>query len=191
MAARTFLFISLFLLMAAGAPAGAETGKGFICDQSYALCTSAPCIPDPSDPEKKAICSCEAVDGKSFGSKSCEDRKPSTSGDGVTKITSSYSLAQAPTKPVLVCPSGNPWTDCLDSPCVQDPMDPLHAICTCDIVRSQVFVTYGGDCNTKTCSTAYWSGATVEMIDAGTAALMKDLGIEKSPVDYCPGMDPK
>jgi hypothetical protein len=173
------------------AESGKEDAKGIVCEQGYALCTSAPCIPDPRDPDKKAICSCESTEGKSFGMKECSQRKPSTDANGVTMVTSSYSFAQAPTNPILVCPAGQPWTNCLDSPCIVDPMDPLHAICTCDIVRTDAFVTYGGACNTLTCDTAYWSGATFSMIDSGTSVLLKEMGIEKSPLTYCPGMEPK
>lgn len=185
------LLITLLFLATVVSAAVAEAPKGFVCDQGYALCTSAPCIPDPSDPDKRAICSCEATEGKSFGAKDCPQRKPSTDSNGVTKLTSSYSFSQAPANPIIVCPAGNPWTDCLDSPCIVDPMDPLHAICTCGIVRSDVFVTLGGGCNTMTCGTAYWSAATVDMINTGTAALLKEMGIEKSPLTYCPGMEPK
>lgn len=188
--ARTLLLVSLFLITVVSI-AAADTGKGFVCEQGYALCTSAPCIPDPRDPDKKAICSCDAMEGKSFGMKECSQRKPSTDANGVTMVTSSYSFAQAPTNPILVCPAGRPWTNCLDSPCIVDPMDPLHGICTCDIVRTDAFVTYGGACNTLTCDTAYWSGATFSMIDSGTAVLLKEMGIEKSPLTYCPGMEPK
>ena len=55
---------------------------GIICDQRYALCTSAPCIPDPQNPEK-AICSCEVYEGKSFGQADCKKRKPHTDKHGV------------------------------------------------------------------------------------------------------------
>ncbi len=188
--ARTLLLASLFLTTVVSA-AAADAGKGFVCEQGYALCTSAPCIPDPSDPDKKAICSCEATDGKSFGLKECSQRKPSTDANGVTMVTSSYSFAQAPTNPILVCPAGKPWTNCLDSPCIVDPMNPLHAICTCDLVRSEVFVTLGGDCNAITCDTGYWSGATVSMIRESSAPLLKELGIGTTPVTYCPGLEPK
>ena len=185
------LLLTLLFLVTVVSVAVAEAPKGFVCDQGYALCTSAPCIPDPTDPDKKAICTCEATAGKSFGTKECSQRKPSTDANGVTKITSNYSFAQAPMKPVLICPAGKPWTDCLDSPCIVDPMNPVRAICTCDIMRSDVFVTLGGGCNTETCGTAYWSGATLGMIDSGTAVLVKEMGMEKSPLTYCPGMQPK
>jgi len=171
--------------------ASAQTGKGHVCEGLYALCTSAPCIPDPTDPEKKAVCSCEVLDGRSFGFHACPQRKASTDSNGVTKVTSTFSFAQAPTKPVLVCPAGKPWTDCLDSPCIVDPMDPTHAICTCGIERKGSFVTLGGDCNTITCDTGYWSGATPDTNEVVSGPLMKALGIDTSPMTLCPGMEPK
>jgi hypothetical protein len=48
-------------------------------------------------------------------------------------------------------------------------------------------MTAGGDCNTETCETAYWSGAPMSDFAAGTDFLMKQLKIEKSPVNWCPG----
>jgi len=69
-------------------------------------------------------------------------------------------------------------------------MNPLKAICTCKIVRDQPFATYGGDCNTLTCDTGYWSGATVGSFVGASKDLMKAFGIEDKPATYCPGMKP-
>lgn len=171
---------------------GAETkqskGKGVTCEGRYVLCTSAPCIPDPQNPNSKAICDCEVNEGKSFGLKSCSERTPSTNEDGVMTLISTYSFAQVPTKPVMICPSGKPWTDCLDKPCTVDPLDPLKAICTYDIKRTSRFVTYGADCNSITCNTGFWSGATVEDYVNASKVLAKAFGMEKVPTNYCPGV---
>jgi len=193
MVRAVYTAVLLFAVSAAvyASEQGEDSVKGIVCEGLYALCTSAPCIPDPTDPEKKAVCSCEVADGKSFGMKTCPERKASTDANGVTKVTSTFSFAQAPTKPVLVCPSGKPWTDCLDSPCIVDPRDPLHAVCTCGIERSGAFVTLGGDCNTITCDTGYWSGATPDTNQAVSEQLMKEFGIDTSPMTLCPGMEPK
>ncbi|MGH7850955.1 MAG: MauE/DoxX family redox-associated membrane protein, partial [Thermodesulfobacteriota bacterium] len=110
---------------------------------------------------------------------------------GVKTLVSTYSFAQGPSKPVLSCPEGKPWTNCLDRPCTVDPMNPLIAVCKCDIVRDSPFVTYGGDCNTLTCDTGYWSGATVESYEEGSALLFHKMGLDGIPVTYCPGMKPK
>ncbi|MEQ9618748.1 MAG: hypothetical protein RIG61_06205 [Deltaproteobacteria bacterium] len=167
---------------------GSESGK--VCNNEYVLCTSAPCIPDPSSPDSKAICSCEVNRGPNFGMSDCEARKPSTDSNGVKKALSTYSFAQAPAKPVLSCPEGKPWTDCLDQPCIVDPINPLKAICTCRIVRDRPFVTYGGECNTFTCDNAYWSAATLASFMEGSSMLAEAMGLESIPAAFCPGMKP-
>jgi hypothetical protein len=165
-----------------------DRGEGVICEGRYVLCTSAPCVPDPRDPNTIAICLCEVNEGKSFSMKSCPERTPRSDQNGVEKLISTYSFAEAPTKPVMVCPSGKPWTDCLDKPCTVDPLDPLKAICSCDIKRTSRFVTYGANCNGITCNTGFWSGATVEAFVSATEILGKALGLEKSPATFCPGV---
>jgi len=188
-----FLFIlvfCVFLLTGFQAQAEKGDGAGIICDNEYALCTSAPCIPDPSNPDSKAICSCEVNKGKNFGMSSCESRTPVTDSNGVTKTLSTYSFAQAASKPVLSCAAGKPWTNCLDQPCIVDQMNPHKAICTCEILRDQPFLTYGGDCNVLTCDTAYWSAATSEAFLQGSQELIKTMGLKEMPAEYCPGMKP-
>jgi hypothetical protein len=44
----------------------AVQSKPIICNQKYALCTSAPCIPDPRD-SKYALCTCDVEAGDSVG----------------------------------------------------------------------------------------------------------------------------
>lgn len=158
---------------------------GTICDQRYALCTSAKCIPDP-DNSKKAICFCEVYEGKSFGKDDCKKRSPFKDRHGIEHLLSNYSFAQYSSKKTLVCPSGNPWTFCLDKPCTVDPADPKKAICECEIRRSEAFVTLGGDCDKSTCKTAYWSGATVSDVNGAMGILTQALGLSKSPENYCP-----
>lgn len=164
--------------------------SGTVCKNEYVLCTSAPCIPDPSNPDSHAICSCEVNKGPNFGMSDCKARKPSTDSNGVTRALSTYSFAQAPEKAVLSCPVGNPWSDCLDQPCIVDPTNALKAICTCKIVSDTPFVTYGGNCNTLTCDYAYWSGATAESYLEGSSELAKAMGLESVPAKFCPGMKP-
>ncbi len=109
----SFLFtMILSVLFLTGFEAVAEKGSdsGIICNNEYVLCTSAPCVPDPSNPDSKAICSCEVNKGLNFGMSQCEARTPVTDSNSVTKALSTYSFAQAPTKPVLHCLEGKPWT---------------------------------------------------------------------------------
>jgi len=176
------------LALAAVAPAPAddalsEASAGVTCDQRYALCTSAPCVPDPRDPDKSALCECTVHLGISFGMTSCEDRRP-RSRRGVTLLVSTYSLAEYRNKATMTCPGGK-WTFCLDRPCTVDPMDPLRAVCACDVVPSEEFLTLGGDCNTLTCDSAYWSGATPAAVAQGEAAMVRALGLESAPDNAC------
>jgi len=136
--------------------------------------------------QKKAICHCEVQKGKSFGQTGCSQRNPHTDMYGVHYVTSTYSFHDFATKSVMTCPSGKPWTDCLDQPCTVDPEDPTVAICKCEIKRSENFVTLGGDCDTKTCDTGYWSGATIAMNYQAMKVFAKALGIIE-PNKYCPG----
>ena len=169
-----------------------------ICKKNtYALCTSAPCIPDPADRTNSiASCKCEVVKaGPNFGFSQCDARAPQLDANNITHLLSTYSFAQAhdqdrgaipvKAKKVMSCGTGNPWTDCLDMPCVQDPRDPTKAICSCLVKTSGVFVTYGGGCHEETCSNSYWSAATLESFHDGSQALVEYMGLDSSPAEFC------
>ena len=158
----------------------------YVCDQAYVLCTSAPCIPDPTDPKNKSICECVVQVGKSFGNTSCEARKPKTLPDGSKALISTYSFEQAPTMQIMTCSSGKPWSNCLDQSCIVDPVDTKRAICTCNIMREGKFVTYGGSCDKGSCGLVYWSGATVTSYEGASNFFAKKLGIRSLPMNYCP-----
>jgi hypothetical protein len=160
---------------------------GLVCDKDYALCTSARCTPDPLHPELTAICDCDVERGPNYGFSSCEARLPQEK-SGATMLLSTYSFVQTPTKNVMTCATDTYWTDCLDAPCTVDPRNPNKAICTCKIQQSAGFVTYGGRCNQDTCENHYWSGATPQAFDLGSAALMSvlDLTKDQKPFTYCP-----
>jgi len=83
-----------------------NNNAGVICENKYVLCTSAPCIPDPSNPDTKAICSCDVNEGKNFGMSECQTRTPVTDSNGVTRAVSNYSFNQTPVKPGAVVPLG-------------------------------------------------------------------------------------
>ena len=185
------LVLSVFLFTVLEVRAQDENNSGIICENEYALCTSAPCIPDPSNQDSKAICSCEVNRGQNFGMSSCEKRTIVTDSNGVKKALSTYSFAQAASKPVLSCPAGNPWTNCLDMPCIVDQTNPQKATCTCEIVRDKPFLKYGGDCNVLTCDNAYWSAATSEAFLQGSLELMKAMNLKDNPAQFCAGMKPK
>lgn len=181
------------LMLLTAAPASAQEDQGPICVNTYALCTSAPCIPDPSAPEDQAICNCTVQEGPNFGSTTCEERDPVTLA-GTTGLLSTYSFQEAAVRDVMTCdgdPAG-PWTDCLDAVCIVDPRDPGQAICTCPYAPPGPYVTYGGGCDTNTCTTGYWSAATLDAFEVGSAALLayaERHGLDTSdgqPYAFCP-----
>jgi hypothetical protein len=159
----------------------------YLCKQPYALCTSAVCVPVPGDPTK-TICSCDVEDGASMSSVACNTLTPSTDANGIHTIYSTYSLTQSVQGlKALKCPGGTPWSQCLNKVCTVDPSNPKKALCLCDVVRNPTeWMTLGGNCDTSTCSTAYWSGATVPDAYSGGAFMTKAMGLDKSPVLWCP-----
>ncbi len=159
--------------------------RAVICNQQYALCTSAQCIPDPDRPGQ-SICFCEVHDGKSLGLTSCDKRIAKTDKLGIRHVISTFSFNDFETKKNMTCPSGKPWSNCLDKPCVVDPLDPSKAICFCSIVRTGAFQTFGGDCDRSKCDNGYWSGATPEANSQSVHILMKALGQTQSTQKFCP-----
>ena len=184
--------ISLHVLLVAAAlvlSSITAQAENYLCQQQFALCTSAPCIPQPGNP-KVAICSCDVEEGPNLATVACDTLKPSTDADGVRTIYSTYSPKQFQHgKRVLKCPSGTPWTWCLNAPCTVDPANPKKAICACDIKRTGEWITAGGDCDTATCKTAYWSGATIADFKSGTEFMMKPLNLTKFPAQWCSPAD--
>jgi hypothetical protein len=165
--------------------------ENYLCRQQFALCTSAPCIPEPGN-AKVAICTCDVQEGPSLATVACDTVKPGTDANGVRTVYSQFALTQFQRgKKGLRCPAGTPWTWCLNKPCTVDPGNPKKAICACDVVRTGEWMTAGGRCNTATCKTAYWSGAPLSDFADGTDFLMTSLKLAKSPVSWCPGQAPK
>ncbi len=167
-----------------------STGKNTLCKQQYALCTSARCIPQPDDPTK-AICLCDVEEGASMSTVPCNTLRPSTDENGLRTIYSTFSLKQfTQGKRSMKCPDGTPWTWCLNKRCTVDPANPQRAICICDVKRTGEWTTLGGNCNTATCETSYWSGATLDDSNQGNAFLTKALGLDQSPAKWCPAVSP-
>ena len=161
-----------------------------LCKHQYALCTSALCIPQPGDPTK-AICFCAVEEGASMASVPCNTIQPSTDASGIRTVYSAFSLEQFKEgKKVLTCASGTPWTWCLNKRCTVDPSDPKKAICVCDVLRTGEWITLGGNCDTGTCTTGYWSGATVKDFNEATSFMVKALSLDHSPVEWCQGAKP-
>jgi len=168
----------------------AATANMQLCKHQYALCTSALCIPQPGDPAK-AICFCDVQDGASMASVPCNTIQPTTDANGIRTVYSAFSLEQFKQgKKVLRCPNGTPWTWCLNKRCTVDPSDPKKAICVCDVLRTEEWITLGGNCDTSTCTTGYWSGATVKDFNEATSFMVKALSLDRSPVQWCSGAKP-
>jgi hypothetical protein len=175
--------------IAVGAEQSAKSSME-LCKHQYALCTSALCIPQPDDPTK-AICFCAVEEGASMSSVPCNTIQPSTDANGIRTVYSAFSLEEFKKgKKVLRCPTGTPWTWCLNKRCTVDPSDPKKAICVCDVLRTEEWITLGGNCDTATCKTGYWSGATVKDFNEASSFMQKALSLDHSPVKWCQAPKP-
>jgi hypothetical protein len=157
------LVLALAVAMGYSQYGRAQSGSQlYLCKMPYALCTSARCVPHPNPFHKnQAICSCDVERGPNMAAVPCSQLQPRVV-DGHHVLYSTYSFVQYyQGRQSMICPSGNPWTNCLDMRCTVDPLNPRKAICVCDIMRTGEFTTVGGHCNTATCKNAYWSGATL------------------------------
>ncbi|KTD61736.1 hypothetical protein [Legionella spiritensis] len=154
--------------------------KPIVCTNTYALCNAADCQPIPGMLDK-VLCSCSIWKGKNVGFSTCADRKERKTRDSLTALVSTFSFGGGHYK-YMTCPSGLPWANCLDHPCLVDDDSPDHrrANCTCDVVRNQGYVTFAGECKTENCSKGIWSGASIN----GNQQLMKELA-------KVPGMVPE
>lgn len=176
------LFIAAAFAIAYGYKQEASSSMQ-LCKHQYALCTSAPCIPQPDD-LTKAICFCDVEEGASMSSAPCNTIQPSTDANGIRTVYSAFSLEQFKQgKKVLTCPSGTPWTWCLNKRCTVDPLNPKKAICTCDVLRTQEWITLGGNCDTATCTTGYWSGATPKDFNEASVLWSRHLASTSLPLN--------
>lgn len=165
----------------AAGPKGLKVGSAYICRQKYALCTNAPCRPDPHNP-KVVICDCVVQDGYSVGLKSCPQRAPHG-----TTLTSTFSTALVRGNArAMTCGADVPWANCVDSPCELDPNDPTKATRQCSVLKTGPSFTFGGDCNTGTCGKTVWSGAHTNLGGPQVAAAMKQLGQPLATPQPCP-----
>src|SRR5947209_19750292 len=92
-ASMNSISLRILLVVAAAAlgfvvPAPAEN---YFCQQQFALCTSAPCIPEPGNP-KVAICTCDVENGPYLATVACDYIKPSTYTNVYLSLTSNLPL---------------------------------------------------------------------------------------------------
>jgi thiol-disulfide isomerase/thioredoxin len=163
-----------------------EVDGAWLCNQTFALCTTAPCMPSSSDPNI-SVCNCVVVNGYSVGFKTCTDRAQSGN-----KVRSAFSTTNVNANfGVLSCPSGVPWANCLDVECEIDPTNPAVAKCQCLTVRTGESRTFGGGCDTATCTSTIWSAATPDL--PATAQYRKGMNQIGQPVNFpktCPASHP-
>ncbi|HWQ65566.1 MAG TPA: hypothetical protein VN372_01730 [Methanospirillum sp.] len=153
-----------------------------VCDQPYALCDTAICVPSQSDPSQ-VICSCFIEDGVSLGGNNCSSLAPVgmyinengewmiRAGYSVGQITSTYSFYNAaPNEGGAIdpantsagysgdiylkpCKNGD-WADCWNKPCSVLPED-----ITADINTDRKASNYAScDCGLVTNSSEWYIG---------------------------------
>lgn len=163
-------------------PGQLKIDGAWLCDQRYALCTSAACEPSKTNP-KVSVCRCRVTSGYSVGFKSCEQRASKG-----RQLHSNFSL-QAVTSSTLVmtCSERGLWVQCLDVVCEVDPANPEHALCQCVNMTTKNFLTFGGNCDTRTCASVIWS-ATTQPFPGGAQYEkgLKRLGIPYQVPKSCP-----
>src|SRR5262249_18718480 len=77
-----------------------EVDGAWLCNQTFALCTTAPCVPSTSDPNI-SVCDCVVVNGFSVGFKPCPERAQAGN-----KVRSAFSTVNVNASfGVLSCPS--------------------------------------------------------------------------------------
>lgn len=190
------------------------SGKDFtvpvVCDQPYALCDTAYCVPAQDDPSK-VLCSCYMIDGPSLGGNNCSILAPIgmyvdeygnwmiKAGYPVGQITSTYSFYHAaPTEGNAIdpdttssdyagdiylkqCMNGD-WADCWNKPCSVLPQD-IHAAITTDRPASEFAVC---DCGLVVNSSEWYIGV-YGTEQCGDDTLCKDYIISGADVK---SMDP-
>lgn len=135
-------------------PNAMEIDGAWFCNQIFALCTSAPCELSESDPSI-ANCHCIVVTSYSIGFKTCTER--AQSGMNLTSDFSTVNVNSA--FRAMSCPEDAPWANCLDMPCEIDSLNPAVATCQCEMVQTGPSLTFGGGCDTSTCTSTIWSAA--------------------------------
>lgn len=135
-------------------PNAVEIDGAWFCNQTFALCTTAPCELSQSDPSI-ANCHCIVEKAYAIGFKTCTERAQSGmslhSNFSTTNVNSAFST--------MTCPEDAPWANCLDVPCEIDPLNPAVATCQCEMVQTGPSLTFGGGCDASTCTTTIWSAA--------------------------------
>jgi peroxiredoxin/uncharacterized membrane protein YphA (DoxX/SURF4 family) len=163
-------------------PKQLEIDKAWLCDQKYALCTEAACVPSKTNP-KVSVCLCKVTSGYAVGFKSCDQRAPKGK-----QLHSNFSLQGVTSSTrVMTCSAEGHWVQCLDVVCELDADHPDQAHCQCVNMNTTNFLTFAGNCDTTTCSSVIWS-ATTEPFPGGAQYEkgLKQLGIKYEVPKGCP-----
>jgi hypothetical protein len=119
-----------------------------LCNQPYALCTSAKCI--ASDNPNIVTCNCPIEIGCSMGTVDCSTLEPFTS-NSVDYIYSTFNPSQYFEKNMnsYKYPNNINYASCLNQICTIDPSDPTNAICQCPLVNDNApWLALGTNYNT-------------------------------------------
>jgi hypothetical protein len=119
-----------------------------LCNQPYALCTSAQCTASSQDPNI-VICNCPIENGCSMGMEDCSALQP-FSANGVDYIYSTYNPSQFFEKNMNLYKYSNnsQFAMCLDQICAIDPLDPNNAFCQCPLSTNNPWMALGSEYNT-------------------------------------------
>jgi hypothetical protein len=159
-----------------------EVGGGWLCNQSYALCTTAACEP-PDGNSTTVSCPCVVLDGYSFGMKTCSERAPS--GENLISTFSTQNVNSG--FGAMACPADAPWANCLDYPCQLDAQNPALATCQCQLLEKGPSLIFGGRCNPDSCTSTIWSGAAPPGVLTQYVAAMDCLDQQVISPPVCPG----
>src|SRR3954469_1824820 len=131
-----------------------EIDGAYLCNQTYALCTTAPCEVSKTDPTI-AECRCVMENSYSIGFKTCAERVQSG-----TEVHSNFSTVNVNSAfSTLSCGEDAPWANCLDVVCEIDKYNPALATCQCLLVEKGPSFTFGGACDPSACTSTIWSAA--------------------------------
>ena len=168
------------------APNELEIDGAWLCNQTFALCTTAPCELAEDDPSI-ANCHCIVANAPAIGFKTCPERAQS----GV-KLSSNFSTVNVNSEfAVMTCPRDAPWANCLDVPCEIDPLNPAVATCQCQMVKTGPSLTFGGGCDTATCTSTIWSAAPTTYLGlAQYESGMAQVGQKVNLPTTCPSATP-
>jgi thiol-disulfide isomerase/thioredoxin len=131
-----------------------EIDGAYFCNQTFALCTTAPCEVSKTDPTI-ANCRCVMENSYSIGFKTCAERAQSG-----TEVHSNFSTVNVNSAfSTLSCGEDAPWANCLDVVCEIDKYNPALATCQCLLVEKGPSFTFGGACDPSACTSTIWSAA--------------------------------